>query len=82
MGKAKSKKKFGEYQWSANVRRIIPLQNNYCYIQDDKGKTHHLQRYSDASIKLLTSLNVATHGLIAEELKELGWTEILEMINE
>jgi len=47
MSKRKAKGKKGEYEWSGDVRRIIPLQNEYCYLNDEKGKTFHLKRDSE-----------------------------------
>lgn len=44
MGKRKHKAKLGEYVWSPDIRRIIPLdKGRHCYINDVKGKLHHVK---------------------------------------
>lgn len=81
MGKAKSKGKKGEYEMSADAKRIIPLKENYCYIFDEKGKTHHLKRDSEEALELMKKLNDLTFGRVAKELENLGWKEQLEVVN-
>lgn len=80
MGKSKKKSKSGEYEMSSDVRRIIPLKNNHCYIIDSHGRLHHLKRDSEAAIILLRSLEELTNGRITRQLKELGWEEILKEV--
>lgn len=80
MGKSKKKTKSGEYEMSPDVRRIIPLKNDYCYIFDARGKLHHLKRDSAAAIELLRSLEEVTNGRISKQLIELGWESTLKEI--
>ena len=78
MGKSKKRTKTGGYEISPDIRRIIPLKNNYCYIADQNSRLHHLKRDSEAAIILLRSLNEETGGRIARQLEELGWEETLK----
>lgn len=80
MGKTKSSKKKGEFIWSGDASRIIPLKNNYCYIFDEKGKTHHLERDSEEATSLLQRLNEVMDGKIFADLTKLGWAEQLEKL--
>lgn len=81
MGKPASKKlKKGEYEWSGEISRIIPLKNNYCYVQDEKGKLHHLKRDSVEFYALAKRLNEIMEGKITRELEKLGWKEQLEVV--
>ena len=81
MGKPNSKKvKKGEYEWSGEITRIIPLKNNYCYVQDEKGKLHHLKRDSIEFYALANRLNEIMDGKITRELENLGWSEQLEVV--
>ena len=82
MGKTKGKKQKGQYEWSGEINRIIPLKNDYCYIQDEKGKLHHLQRNSDEAISLMKSLDQIMEGKISRELESLGWNSILAEVTE
>lgn len=77
MGKKKGKFKKGEYEWSGDVSRIIPLKNNFCYVQDEKGKLHHLKRDSSEFYELIKSLDNIMNGKITRELNQLGWNEQL-----
>jgi hypothetical protein len=80
MGAKKSKSKKGEYEWSGDLRRIIPLKNNYCYVNDDKGKTPRMKRDSEDFYALALKLNEIMNGKIFRELEELGWTEQLKTL--
>lgn len=81
MGKKKGKLKKGEYEWSGDVRRIIPLKNNYCYVQDEKGKLHHLTRDSEEFYSLAKHLNEVMNGKISKELNELDWQDQLAKLD-
>lgn len=81
MGKKKGKLKKGEYEWSGDVRRIIPLKNNYCYIQDEKGKLHHLTRDSEEFYTLVRHLNDVMNDKITKELTDLGWDAQLSKLD-
>jgi hypothetical protein len=81
MGKPGNKKgKKGEYEWSGEISRIIPLRNNYCYVQDEKGKLHHIKRDSTEFYALAKHLNEIMEGKITRELEQLGWTEQIEVL--
>lgn len=82
MGKKKAKGKKGEYEWSSDLRRIIPLKNNYCYINDEKGKTQHLKRDSEEFYTLVKHLDEVMNGRVSVELRELGWEEQLQKLGE
>lgn len=81
MGKSKKHLKKGEYQWSPEIRRITPLMDNHCYIQDDKGKLHHVKRDSDRFKELIIHLNEVMNGRIEKELNDLNWERELEILN-
>lgn len=82
MGKPGSKKvKKGEYEWSGEIRRIIPLKNNYCYVQDEKGKLHHLERDSTEFYALAKRLNEIMDNKITRELEVLEWKEQLKVVS-
>lgn len=80
MGKKKAKGKKGEYEWSSDLRRIIPLKNNYCYVNDEKGKTQHLKRDSEEFYTLARHLDEVMNGKITKELIALNWTEQLDVL--
>ena len=73
MGKAKKSKKLGEFEWSRETRRVIPLQANHVYIFDDKGKRRHLKRDSEEFNQTVAELDEKMDGRITREMKELGW---------
>lgn len=81
MGK-KAKGKKGEYEWSGDLKRIIPLKNNYCYINDEKGKTPKLKRDSEDFYTLIKHLNEVMNGKIERELTDLGWETELSKLKE
>jgi hypothetical protein len=80
MGKKKAKGKKGEYEWSSDLRRIIPLKNNYCYVNDDKGKTLHLERDSEEFYAIIKRVDEVMNGRITKELQDLGWDRQLEKL--
>ena len=80
MGKTKAKKNKGEYEWTGDLSRVVPLGDNYCYIRDDKGKTLHLKRDAVETIEILRHLDSVMEGKITRELTKLGWTETLEKL--
>jgi hypothetical protein len=82
MGKKKAKGKKGEYEWSSDLRRIIPLKNNYCYVNDEKGKTHHLRRDSEEFYTLIKHLDEVMNGRLTKELQDLNWQEQLNTLTE
>lgn len=81
MGKKKGKLKKGDYEWTGDLRRIIPLKNNYCYVNDEKGKTPRMKRDSEEFYTLARHLDEVMNGKITKELTELGWTEQLEVLS-
>jgi hypothetical protein len=80
MGKKKGKAKKGGYEWTGDVRRIIPCQNGYCYVNDENGKSPHMKRDSEQFYTLAKHLDEVMNGKITKELEDLGWTEQLERL--
>lgn len=74
MGKRRVKGKLGEYGWSSELSRIVPLQGGWCYLRDVKvGKTYHLKVGSDRFNELVAELTeVLGEKRMAEELKKVG----------
>ena len=82
MVKKKAKAKKGEFEWSSEIRRIIPLREDYVYISDEKGKLHHLKKSSDKYVELLKHLDAVMVGKITRELEALGWEDSLQALND
>ena len=81
MSKRKAKGKKGEYEWSGDLRRIIPLRNGYCYVNDEKGKTPRMKNDSEEFYTLAKHLDEVMNGRISMELRELGWEEQLNTLD-
>lgn len=70
---ASPRKKTQEYQWSGEIRRIIPLRNNGARIQDEKGKSRTFKRDSSEFAAECARLDAIMEGKISDELESLGW---------
>ena len=63
-----------QYQYSSEVKRVIPLGGGeYCYISDENGKSKHYKRGSDEYINEIMRLDPIMNGKITKELEDLGW---------
>lgn len=67
------RKKTQEYQWSGEIRRIIPPRSNGARIQDEKGKSHTFKRDSEEFAAECARLDEIMDGKITAELELLGW---------
>lgn len=67
------KKKSAEYQWSGDIRRIIPLASNNARITNELGKSAHYSRDSQSFKEECERLDAIMNGKISRELEELGW---------
>lgn len=76
-------KKEQPYQSHGEITRIVSLNNGYwAYLSDDKGKLHHLRRYSNEFAELCFEVDKILGGKLRTELKDLGWTDVLDKIHE
>ena len=68
------KKKALEYQYSGEVKRVIPLGGGtWCYLLDENGKSHHVKRGSDEYTNEVKRLDGIMDNKISKELEALGW---------
>lgn len=78
----KRKVKLGEFQPSGDITRVVSLgQGTFAYVFDQKGKTHHLKRSSDAMAVVCRSTDRALGGKIRERLAEMGWEDVIERMD-
>lgn len=75
------KKKDAPFQPSGDTVRIISLANGtWAYLFNHLGKTYHLPRNSAEFANACRETDEAMNGKITLELKALGWTDIIEKI--
>lgn len=73
-------KKKKEYEWSGEIRRLIPLQKNGVRVQNELGKSSQYKRDDEKFIIECRRLDEVMGGTITRELSVLGWTEVLEYL--
>lgn len=69
-----TKKKSSEYQWSGDIRRIIPIGGGNARLTNELGKSMNYSRDSPLFKEECERLDVIMDGKISRELKDLGWT--------
>lgn len=76
-------RKDDSFQPSGESKRIIPLnEGKNAYLKDFNGKTLRFDRYSDEFIAACILNDEKMLGKITRELELLGWTDILEKMND
>lgn len=71
---SKKKVKSAAYQWSGDIRRIIPLAGGNARLTDELGKSTHYSRDSVEFRDECVRLDDIMDGKIANELNDLGWS--------
>ena len=80
---AKPKGKNVQFSIAAESKRVVSLGGGeYAYIFDQNSKTHHVKRDSDEMILLCKTVDTALGGKIRAQLENLGWTDVIERMDE
>lgn len=74
MAQKKKTKDSSIYQWSGDIRRIIPMGGGlYARVTNELGKSTNYERDSEAFRTECKRLDEIMNGKITRELEELGW---------
>lgn len=76
-------KKQAAFQPSGEINRVVSLGGGtYAYVFDHLGKTHHLKRNSDEMVSVCIEVDDVFNGKILNRLKEMGWDDVVQKIQE
>ena len=73
MANKNNNKKIAAYQWSGDIRRIIPMGGSFARVTDELGKSKHYSRDSNEFKEECNRLDSIMGGKISIELTNLGW---------